>query len=159
LTLGVSAGVDLAAATILVRRVGLGQWRQWLRTREGVDGFYKRLTWRRGDFSPRYGGASVSARAGQGSERTARPRVALLGGAYGSNTWRARTSRGLGRARGSLGRRGRAWTPRTGVAWRARGAHWLAQRRGASRFQRDGFDLGHFDQVFLPKLELQCLEG
>jgi hypothetical protein len=39
------------------------------------------------------------------------------------------------------------------------GAHWLAQRRDAGRFQRDGFDLGHFDQVFLPKLELQCLEG
>jgi hypothetical protein len=38
-------------------------------------------------------------------------------------------------------------------------AHWLARRQGAGRFQRDGFDLGHFDQVFLPKLELQCLEG
>jgi hypothetical protein len=33
------------------------------------------------------------------------------------------------------------------------------RRRGAGRFQHDRFDLGHFDQVFLPKLELKCIEG
>jgi hypothetical protein len=58
-----------------------------------------------------------------------------------------------------LGRRPGARTPRAGAAWRARAwALWPARRRGAGRFQRDGFDLGHFDQVFLPKLELQCIE-
>jgi hypothetical protein len=36
----------------------------------GGSGFYRQLTWRRGDFSPRYGGASAGARrAGQRAYR------------------------------------------------------------------------------------------
>jgi hypothetical protein len=45
-----------------------------------------------------------------------------------------------------------------GAAWRAR-ALWSARLRGASRFQHDSFDLGHFDQVFLPKLQTAVHRG
>jgi hypothetical protein len=73
--------------------------RLWAHAWEGADGFIgsshgvggilTELRWRLGRH----------ARAGQNSRRTAGPRVARPDSVYGSNTWRARTSRVLGRRR------------------------------------------------------------
>jgi hypothetical protein len=78
----------------------------------------------------------------------------------------ARAVCGLGardlRARSCLGKEHvGAWAGGTArTAWRGcarcSGRRDIAVRR---RFQRDRFDLGHFDQVFLPKLEPKCIEG
>jgi hypothetical protein len=49
----------------------------------------------------------------------------------------------------------RAWTQKSRVAGGLRpGRRDVAARR---RFQRERFDLGYFDQVFLPKFELKCI--
>jgi hypothetical protein len=84
--------------------------------------------------------------------------------------WHGRTARvgatrGVRGPLGASGRRRVPWEGAEGLGRRgrarpgARAGALAARRRGAGRFQRDGFDLGHFDQVFLPKLELQCIEG
>jgi hypothetical protein len=64
-------------------------------------------------------------------------------------------ARRLGMARAGLGSRG--WRAAQGAA-RAGvpGRRDVAARR---HFWRKHFDLGYFDQVFIPKLELNCIQG
>jgi hypothetical protein len=74
----------------------------------------------------------------------------LQGTSECSRPWEEVTS---GRCAGRTGRQGGGWTE----ARRARrsGRRDVAARR---RVQRECADLGDFDRVFLPKLELKCSE-
>jgi hypothetical protein len=70
-TLGVSAGVGLAAAAMMMRRSGSGQWRPWTHTREGADGFYRPFMWSRGN-SHRGTAAPRQARTRRAEQRVDR---------------------------------------------------------------------------------------
>jgi hypothetical protein len=61
---------------------------------------------------------------------------------------------------GAGGRRGTSEKRRRGPE--AEGGGWPKARCDVTtrrRFLRECFDLGYFDQVFLPKLELKCIQG
>jgi hypothetical protein len=96
---------------------------------------------------------SVARRAATDGPADSRvPRCECGLGRHGASGWR-----GLGMARPRETARGSDTEGGRGLA-RAR-ALWSARRRGAGMFQRERFDVGHFDRVFLPKLELKCFEG
>jgi hypothetical protein len=64
------------------------------------------------------------------------------------------------RGGGAWGRRGTSEKRRRGPE--AEGGGWPKARCDVTtrrRFLRECFDLGYFDQVFLPKLELKCIQG
>jgi hypothetical protein len=106
----------------LVRRVGSGQRRPWLRAREGTDGFYRRLTWRKG----------ISHR-GTAAPRPARAQDKAAGGPLdqGWRGWAARTGATRG-VRGLQGASGRHWVPWEGTEGLGRrGRARLRMRAGA----------------------------
>jgi hypothetical protein len=95
--------------------------------------FYRRFTWRRGN--PHRGTVAprpAHACTGQNGGRNAGPTVVRSGSVYGSNTWRARTSRVMECSRPregtASGRRERAQTPRR-----------RASRAGARAASRSAF--------------------
>jgi hypothetical protein len=112
------------------------------------------------------GGPTVVPRgcARSDERRTDRQSIAWCAtGERGRSTWRAGTSRAASRCaaswEGARPRSARDPDAEDGRGLARTGALWPARCHRAGRFQHDSFDLGYFDQVFLPKLELQFIEG